>query len=172
MNPCHWRPLSIRTTAAPASPPTPASTSSNTSARPPGTAPDDCAATPTFQWSNGATTEDISGLDPGSYSVTITDANGCSQSATYSIAADNPDPQPTITGRLFSRYIVSLDGVFFWQRMLFGLAGPIVLSYLTWETAKIRATQSATGILYAMCVLVYLGELFGQMVLGSTGVPL
>ena len=45
-------------------------------------------------------------------------------------------------------YILSIDGIFFWQRVLFGLAGPAVLSYLTWETAKIQSTQSATGILY------------------------
>ncbi len=57
-----------------------------------------CAATPTYLWSNNATTPTVSGLVPGSYSVTITDANGCSQSATYFIAAANPDPQPTITG--------------------------------------------------------------------------
>ena len=31
----------------------------------------------TFLWSNGSTTQNLSGLAPGSYSVTVTDANGC-----------------------------------------------------------------------------------------------
>ena len=39
-------------------------------------------------------------------------------------------------------------------------------------TVKMERTQSATGILYAMCVLVYLGELMGRMLEGGTGVPL
>ncbi|MCX6268967.1 MAG: choice-of-anchor J domain-containing protein [Bacteroidetes bacterium] len=30
-----------------------------------------------FAWSNGATTQNLSGLNPGTYSVTVTDANGC-----------------------------------------------------------------------------------------------
>ncbi len=37
----------------------------------------------TFAWSNSATTEDVSALCPGNYSVTVTDGNGCV--ATYSM---------------------------------------------------------------------------------------
>lgn len=39
----------------------------------------------TFAWSNGATTEDINGLSGGTYDVTITDANGCTLTASYTI---------------------------------------------------------------------------------------
>ena len=75
------------------------------------------------------------------------------------------------TGLRFERYIFSLDGVFFWQRVLFGLCGPAVLAYLTWETAKIRSTQSATGILYVDFFAVTVGEVLAKYLLLSTGVP-
>jgi gliding motility-associated-like protein len=39
-----------------------------------------------FVWSNGATTEDINGLSGGTYGVTITDANGCTLTGSYTIA--------------------------------------------------------------------------------------
>jgi hypothetical protein len=71
----------------------------------------------------------------------------------------------------FRHYIFSVDGIFFWQRILFGLAGPAVLSYLTWETAKIRATQSATGILYVDFFTVVVGEVLAKYIVLATHVP-
>lgn len=39
----------------------------------------------TFLWSNGATTEDVSNLTAGTYSVIVSDANGCSDSASFNL---------------------------------------------------------------------------------------
>ena len=74
-------------------------------------------------------------------------------------------------GPSFRHYITSVDGVFFWQRVLFGLGGPALLSYLTWETAKIRSTQSATGILYVDFFTVVVGEVLAKYLLLATRVP-
>ena len=76
------------------------------------------------------------------------------------------------SGAGYSQYVFSLDGVFLWQRVLFGLGSPALLSYLTWETAKIRATQSATGILYVDFFTIVVGEVLAKYLLLSTRVPL
>ena len=43
----------------------------------------------TFAWSNGATTEDLSGLAGGSYSVTVI-SSGCSATASFTIVENSP----------------------------------------------------------------------------------
>ncbi|MFN8415256.1 MAG: gliding motility-associated C-terminal domain-containing protein [Cytophagaceae bacterium] len=44
----------------------------------------------TFSWSTGATSEDIASLTAGSYTITVTDANGCSSNANYTVIEPSP----------------------------------------------------------------------------------
>jgi protein NrfD len=86
----------------------------------------------------------------------------------FAIATWRPDLD---VGPSFRRYIFSIDGIFFWQRVLFGLAGPAVLVPLTRATARIRSTQSATGILYVDFFTVVVGEVLAKYIVLATRVP-
>ena len=60
-----------------------------------------------------------------------------------------------------------LDDTWWWSllaaRWLIGLVGPAAIAWMVWQTARIRATQSATGILYAGVILTFFGELVSQL---------
>ncbi|HEX5168908.1 MAG TPA: hypothetical protein VFW11_07025 [Cyclobacteriaceae bacterium] len=43
----------------------------------------------TYQWSNGATTEDLMNIGPGTYRVTVVDATGCTTEMAYAIKENN-----------------------------------------------------------------------------------
>ncbi|MBX7102988.1 MAG: hypothetical protein K1X57_02830 [Gemmataceae bacterium] len=63
----------------------------------------------------------------------------------------------------------SLD-VVLWliPRWLIGIGGPALFGFLTWRTARIQSTQSATGILYVVVICAFLGELLGMLIHRTT----
>ncbi|MFZ0280413.1 MAG: PKD-like domain-containing protein, partial [Bacteroidales bacterium] len=63
----------------------------------------------TYNWSNGMHTQDISDLVEGSYSVTVTDANGCSQTDSTRVNLP-PDLTYNSVLSLFNGYNVSCYG--------------------------------------------------------------
>jgi hypothetical protein len=56
-------------------------------------------------------------------------------------------------------------------RWLAGLIGVLVMAVLTWQTLKIPNTQSATGILYAGVIRVFIGELTSQLLSAEARYP-
>lgn len=66
--------------------------------------------------------------------------------------------------------VSNTNGLFLFMRWGMGIIGPAIAGFLAWQTAKIRSTQSATGILYIAMTLVLFGELTA-MILTRGGVP-
>ncbi|MGD2084437.1 MAG: hypothetical protein PVF68_04000 [Acidobacteriota bacterium] len=62
-------------------------------------------------------------------------------------------------------------GLFYLVRLGFGVVGPLAMAPLIWRTARIHATQSATGILYAVVFLVLVGEMTASFLRGHTPFP-
>lgn len=52
-------------------------------------------------------------------------------------------------------------------RWLLGFVAPLGLVWMAWQTARIRSTQSATGILYVVVIFCFLGELTSQLLRGD-----
>lgn len=63
-------------------------------------------------------------------------------------------------------------GLFFWQRILVGLAIPAVIAYMIWSTARIGSNQSATGIMYVGVAFIFIGELIAKFLFLVSTIPL
>lgn len=70
--------------------------------------------------------------------------------------------------------LISLKGygLFFWQRILIGLAIPAVIAYMIWSTARIGSNQSATGIMYVGVAFIFIGELIAKFLFLFSTIPL
>ena len=63
------------------------------------------------------------------------------------------------------------DALFFLFRVLWGIVGPLALSYFIWRTAEMKSNQAATGLLYVALVFVLIGELLSSYLTVATGFP-
>lgn len=67
----------------------------------------------TYQWSGGstATSEDLSGLAPGAFTVVVTDANGCKATGNYNVTLTGTTSDPNFTAGVSSENINGGYGV-------------------------------------------------------------
>jgi len=86
-----------------------------------------------YAWSNGATTQSITAIESGSYSVTVTDANGCSATSAATTVTVNPLPAG----------MISTSGpTTFCEGGSVTLSAPAGMSSYAWENGA--TTQSIT----------------------------
>lgn len=91
-----------------------------------------------YAWSNGATTQTINSLNAGNYSVSITDANGCSISRTTTIAQPagiNLTTNSTATTCGSSNGTATVSAT--------GGVGPYTYS---WNTTPVQTSATAAGL--------------------------
>ena len=64
-----------------------------------------------------------------------------------------------------------LENPFFWMRVGGGLAFPMLLAWMAYDSSGVRAMQSATGLLYIAMALVLSGEVLAKGLLFVSAVP-
>ena len=89
----------------------------------------------TYLWSNGPTSANVSNLAPGTYSVVVTDANGCTVSANVNIT------EPTILGASTTSTDVTCNGLNNGTANVTASGGTAPYTYL-WNNNATSATVS------------------------------
>lgn len=56
----------------------------------------ECLSQITYEWSNGETTQDLSDLPAGTYTVTVTESTGCTVEESFDVGVEFANPQPVI----------------------------------------------------------------------------
>jgi gliding motility-associated-like protein len=110
----------------------------------------------TYLWNNGATTSSITGLGAGNYTVTVTDATGCTQTQVVSVSAV-PGPTATVTSdvTITTGQSVTLTagggGMYLWNNGITG--NPLIVSPSVTTIYCVTVTD-ANGCSDTACVIV------------------
>ncbi len=92
----------------------------------------------TYSWSNGATTQNISGLTAGNYILSIVDGNGCTKSDTFTVS----EPPPLSGGVTATQ--ISCSGANDGSITLTPTGGTIPYSSFLWSNGA--TTQNISGL--------------------------
>jgi gliding motility-associated-like protein len=85
----------------------------------------------TYQWLSGPTSEDLFGLGAGSYTINVTDFNGCSETESYNITAPLTPMMLAVTGIGLTCYNSSTGSV---DLTITGGVGPYQINWSTGST--------------------------------------
>ena len=95
----------------------------------------------TFIWSNGAGTEDVSGLAPGTYNVIVTDAFGCISTEDFTIS----EPPSALSVAINLQTNVLCFGASTGSAVAEASGGTAPYSY-SWDTSPVQTTPAAIGL--------------------------
>lgn len=102
----------------------------------------------TYEWSNGATTAELTGLEGGLYTVTVTDVNDCEAYFSYILESDELDFEVEVipgdcqvTGGTISIQLDPEDYTFNWST---GATAPTVMN-LADGSYSVTVTENSTG---------------------------
>ncbi len=91
----------------------------------------------TYAWSNGATTEDLNAIPAGNYLVTVTDKNGCSKQAQYSINR----PPPIVVG-VVTKTDFDCATKYVKQTFVAQVSGGMPPYQLAWSSGSVSGTNN------------------------------
>ena len=91
----------------------------------------------TYSWSNGASTEDLSNIPPGEYTITVTDANNCEISDTFVINRFNPLEVDVETDTNFDCDSKTID-----QSFIAVPSGGVPPYQISWSSGAVSGTNN------------------------------
>jgi len=100
----------------------------------------------TYLWSDGQTTAQATGLSPGTYTCTVTDANGCPETTSLVTISNPPLLSAITTGTSdYNGFGVSCNGGNDGTATASGINGVGGYTY-SWNTVPVQTTAQATGL--------------------------